>query len=100
MEPDDPANASQTRADAEDSPGGGGGAGRKRHKPLDSLERVRRELARVYYEFKDGTAKADAAKTRTYILGQLVAVLKAEQASDAELLRRIEQLEQQLRGKV
>lgn len=90
----------QTRADAEDSPGGGGAAGRKRHKPLDSLERVRRELARVYYEFKDGQAQADVAKTRTYILGQMVAVLKAEQSSDTELLRRIEQLEQQLRGKV
>ena len=91
--PDDQADGPETRADAEDQ---GGGGGSRRHRPLDTLERVRRELSRVYYEQKDGKLTMDLAKGRAYLLSQLVAVLKAEQSDDAELERRLAELERRI----
>ena len=75
-EHDDPAGC------AEPSPSKG------RRRPMDSLERVRRELARVYWAARDETMPLERAKSLVYILAQVAAVLKAEQAggSEAELL--------------
>lgn len=57
---------------------------------------VRRELARVYWEQDEGKLPMDTAKGKAYLLGQLVAVLKAEQADDGEIERRIAELERRL----
>lgn len=89
--PEDP----ETRASADDMAGGGG---RRRHKPLDSLERVRRELQAVYYAQKDEKLSMDIAKGRAYLLGQLLAVLKAEQADEAAIEARLAELERRLSG--
>lgn len=84
----------QVPVGTEDSQGGGG----KRRRPLDSLMHVRRELARVYWQQDEGKLAMDIAKGKAYLLGQLVAVLKAEQSDDAELERRLAELERRLRG--
>lgn len=67
-----------------------------RHKPLDSLERVRRELSRLYYQAKDEKIDMDRAKALTYLLSQIAAVLKAETASESELAALLQQVRDKL----
>lgn len=84
----------EDRADADDA---GSGPTRRRHKPLDSLERVRRELSSVYHQAKDGTMELDKAKGLTYLLSQIAAVLKAENASETELTALLAQVRDKLK---
>lgn len=71
---------------------GGESSPKRRHKPLDSLERVRRELSRIYYQAKDGAMPMEKAKGLTYLLSQLSAVLKAETSNDSELAALLQQV--------
>lgn len=56
-----------------------------RRKPLDTLERVRREITSVYFEEREGRIDMERAKGRAYLLGCVSAVLKAEFSGDEEL---------------
>lgn len=69
---------------------------RRRHKPLDTLERVRRELSAIYYAAKTGSIELDRAKGLTYLLSQIAAVLKAETASEPELAALVQQVRDKL----
>lgn len=73
-----------------------GGKGRRR--PLDTLERCRRELSRVYWEARDGTMPLDKAKGLTYLLSQVAAVLKAETSTEADLAALLQQVRDKLKG--
>jgi hypothetical protein len=86
-EHDDPAD------DADPSPSKG------RRRPLDTLERVRRELGRVYWLARDKTMPLEEAKGLTYLLSQIAAVLKAEQAggSESELLALLSKVKERLK---
>lgn len=95
MARNDTAGGRESRASPE-KPAEGGGS-RKRHRPLDSLERVRRELSSVYFAQKDGTLDMDTAKGRAYLLGQIAAVLKAESASESELAALLAQVRDRLK---
>lgn len=86
----------QGRADADDSPDP---PGSKRHRPLDTLERVRRELSRVYFDQKDGRLDMETAKGRAYLLSQITAVLKAETASDGEVTALLAQVRDKLKDR-
>jgi len=95
MTPPDNVDSLEGRADAEDE----GAAPQRRRRPLDSLERVRRELSKVYWDAKDakdGTLALDKAKALTYLLSQIAVVLKAETASESELAALLQQLRDKL----
>lgn len=83
----------ETRANAGDE---GEASPKRRHKPLDSLERVRRELSRIYFQAKDGTMPMEKAKGLTYLLSQLSAVLKAATSNDSELAALLQQVRERM----
>lgn len=95
MAQNDTENGPGSPVDAENE-AGGGGSSRKRHRPLDSLERVRRELSAVYFQAKDGTMNMERAKGLTYLLSQLAAVLKAEAGNESELAALLAQVRDKL----
>lgn len=64
-------------------------AKRRRHKPLNDIDQVRAQMARVYWRLEDGELDEDAAKSRTYILGKLVECLKV---ADGDLDARLDAL--------
>lgn len=72
--------------------------GKARRRPLDTLERCRRELSRVYWEARDGTMPLDKAKGLTYLLSQVAAVLRAETASEPEIAALLQQVRDKLRA--
>jgi len=92
MTPSDNVDSLEGRADHEDE----GPAPQRRRRPLDSLERVRRELSKVYWDAKDGTLALDKAKALTYLLSQIAVVLKAETASETELAALLQQVRDKL----
>jgi len=69
-------------------------AKRLRRRPLDTLERVRGEMADVYWRMKGGRVELDAGKAQVYALGKIVEVLKAENELDPELRALLRQLQQ------
>jgi hypothetical protein len=61
---------------------------KKRRKPLDSLEAVRREMTSTYWDMKEDKLELDEGKARIYVLGKITEVLKAEQGPpDEELIK-------------
>ena len=89
----------KTRANAGDAetPPPAAEAEAKRHKPLDSLDRVRRELSSVYWAAKDGAMQLDRAKGLAYLLSQLVVVLRADSADD-DLTKLLAEARDRLKG--
>lgn len=72
---------------------------RIRRKPLDTLERVREEMADAYWRMKGGRVDLDAGKAQVYALGKIVEVLKAEQGLDPELKELLAQLRDMKEGR-
>jgi len=70
-----------------------------RRKPLDTLERVRREITSVYFEEREGRIDMERAKGRAYLLGCISAVLKAELTGDEELAELRRRAREKLKGK-
>lgn len=64
-----------------------------RGRPLDSLQDVRREITRVYWEARRNRMQMDRAKGLVHILGQLSALVK-----EGELMDRIAEVERVLKG--
>ena len=64
-----------------------------RGRKLDSLQDVRREMTRVYWQARRNRMQMDRAKGLVYILGQLSALVK-----EGELMDRIADLERRLTG--
>lgn len=62
-----------------------------RGRKLDSLQDVRREMTRIYWEARRNRLKMDRAKGLVYMLGQLSALVK-----EGELMDRIAELERRL----
>jgi hypothetical protein len=60
---------------------------RKRHKPLDSLDAVRREMVATYWQMKEAILDTDKGKAQIYVLGKITEVLKAAQEPDEELMK-------------
>lgn len=89
----------ETRADTDDAAEGGSTTKRRRDKPLDTLERVRRELSKVYYDAKHGQMPIDRAKALAYLLSQIAAVLKTETATESELAALLAQVRDKLGAK-
>lgn len=83
----------QTRASAGIS--GGAPPKKPRPRPLDTLERVRRELASIYHQARDGRMELDKAKGLAYLLSQISAVLKAE-SGESELAALLAKVKDQL----
>lgn len=69
-----------------------------RRRPLDTLERVRREMTTTYWEHREGRLTIDDAKGRVHILGKISEVLKAEQNHDDELAGLLKQVREKLKG--
>lgn len=69
-----------------------------RRRPLDTLERVRREMTATYWEHREGLIALDDAKGRVHILGKISEVLKAEQNNDDELAGLLKQVREKLKG--
>lgn len=69
-----------------------------RRRPLDTLERVRREMTATYWEHREGLIDLDSAKGRVHMLGKISEVLKAEQGSDDELAGLLKQVREKLKG--
>lgn len=69
---------------------------KKRRKPMDTLEAVRKEMTSTYWEMKENTLDLDKGKARIYVLGKITEVLKAEKGPEDEL----QQLLEKLRGKI
>lgn len=67
-----------------------------RGRQIESLLAVRREMARVYWAVKHSKMDLDKGKGLVHMLGQISAVMKAEQGNDEELLRRLADLERRL----
>jgi hypothetical protein len=86
MTQNDTPDPAETRADAGEPAAPPGAASKPRPKPLDSLERVRRELSSIYHQAKHGTMPMDKAKGLTYLLSQIAATLRAEAGSEPELV--------------
>lgn len=72
--------------------------GKGRRRPLDTLDRCRRELSRVYWEARDGTLALDKAKGLTYLLSQVATVLRAESAAEPELAALLQQVRDKLKA--
>ncbi len=70
-----------------------------RRKPLDTLERVRREITSVYFDEREGRIDMEKAKGRAYLLGCVSAVLKAECTGDEELAALRKLAREKLKGK-
>lgn len=64
---------------------------RKRRKPLDNLDAVRREMTATYWQIKHGEVELDKGKGQIYALGKISEVIKVGLAVDDELreLRRL-----------
>lgn len=70
-----------------------------RRRPLDTLERVRREMTTVYWEHREGRVDLDSAKGRVHMLGQISGVLKAETGSnDVEIAAMLKLVREKLKG--
>ncbi|MDR7332000.1 hypothetical protein [Roseateles asaccharophilus] len=69
-----------------------------RRRPLDTLERVRREMTVTYWEHREGRIGLDDAKGRVHILGKISEVLKAEHGSDDEIAGLLKQVREKLKG--
>lgn len=65
--------------------------------PLATIADAKAEYWRIYNAYWSKEIVRDRAKTCTYMLNCLLALFKLEQ--DAELLRRIEQLEERIASK-
>lgn len=64
-----------------------------RGRPLNTLQEVRREMTRVYWEARRNRMQMDRAKGLVYMLGQLSALVK-----EGELMDRIAEVERVLKG--
>ena len=95
----DTQNHAGTRADAEDAAEGGSTTKRRRDKPLDTLERVRRELTKVYNDAKHGRIPMDRAKGLGHLLSLIAGVLKTETATESELAALLAQVRDKLGAK-
>ncbi|MCW5643086.1 MAG: hypothetical protein KIT63_13390 [Rhodoferax sp.] len=84
----DPITEPPGRANAGD---GGDPTPRKRRKPLDNLDAVRREMTATYWQIKHGEVDLDKGKGQIYALGKISEVIKVGLAVDDELreLRRL-----------
>lgn len=69
-----------------------------RRRPLDTLERVRREMTATYWEHREGLIDLDSAKGRVHMLGKISEVLKAEHGSDDEIMGLLKQMREKLKG--
>lgn len=65
---------------------------KKRRRPLDTLEAVRKEMTSTYWDMKDAKLDADKGKARIYVLGKITEVLKIEKGPEDELQRILEEL--------
>jgi hypothetical protein len=72
------------------------GPPRKRHKPLNSLEAVRKEMVRNYWALRDKELDIDEGKARIFFLGKLVEVFKAKQTDNQELAELLKQARERL----
>lgn len=67
---------------------------KKRRKPLDSLEAVRKEMTSTYWDMKEDKLDLDKGKARIYVLGKITEVLKTEKGPEEEL----QQIRDKLKG--
>ncbi len=76
------------RANAGD---GGDPPKRRRSKPIDTLDAVRKEMTSCYWDIKHGAVDLDKGKGQIYALGKISEVIRVGLAVDEELreLRRL-----------